>query len=176
MTRFLMRHERYKLAEEQPLHFLDWRRANMSLLRKTLLEHGGLDENFTLGYFDDGDLGARLEAQGIKAFFLNNAYAYVWSPESLPALKARYYDMGYSLLKLTQKKKDPEIARRFNIAPSSLRYFAEALAMPFYLRACRHPGDRAQLLPRVYRGIFEHDLYTGFSDAQNKRPIRKHHH
>jgi glycosyltransferase involved in cell wall biosynthesis len=174
LTRFLMPQERYTLVENETLSFLDWRRANMSLSRKILLAHGGLDEKFSPGHFDDSDLGVRLAEHGIKAYFVDNAYAYAWRPESLITLRSRYYNIGYSLQRLVEKTQSREIYQRYDIAPSRLRHLGEVIAMPFYLRACRHPKDRALFFPRLYKRIFSNDIYTGYTDAQKNRPPRQH--
>jgi len=154
-----------ELAENKPLPWHTWRRANMSIPRDVFLGAGGFDTAFSFAQFSDAELGWRLSRQGVQAFHAPEAHAYVFLPTRLEQERHRQYAKGYSLHTLAQRTGDRALLARYDLdGPRACGRF-DALLMPFFVRACLRMGEDSRLVARLYPRILRHDLCRGFMDA-----------
>ncbi len=175
LTKLFTPEKRPPPPSDQPLHFLDWRRENISIPKKLLLSAGGFDETFHFPEFDDSELAHRLTLQGVQAHFAKNALAYIWRPATFSSLRGLYYAKGYSLFALVEKTRSADIFSKYPLMGSPVQRTWNRLVVPFYIRACkRHTAD-TPLFNRLYKRILRHDISAGYHDARKGRRPRPRH-
>ena len=172
-TRWVMPEESFEMREDEPLPFLDWRGANISISKDLLLDAGGLDESFAYPLFDDAELGWRLGKLGVHGYFAPAAYAYIWRQTDFAAERRRHYAKGYALHRLARATQPPPIFKRYRVERDSLGNRFETFMAPFWARMCMKANKDSPLFMRLYRRVLRYDLYHGFQDARRGRPPRE---
>jgi len=165
LTRWFLPEERRSFPPDSLLSFLDWRFHNTSLPREAILEAGGFDEGYSLGFFEDRDLAWRLIRKGMRGHFLENANAYIWRSAQIATERRRFFFKGYSLHRLARKTNPREVLARYRITRSALRRLYESLLTPYYARGQTASDGDIRVLGRFYRHILLHELARGYEAA-----------
>ncbi|MCD4784196.1 MAG: glycosyltransferase [Candidatus Eremiobacteraeota bacterium] len=96
------------------LYFLT---GNASALRKTLVDVGIFDEDFTGYGHEDLELGYRLEKAGVEIYYNKDAVNYHWHPVEFEQECERRLLAGISTVRFYKKHKDPAIKLKLGWNP-----------------------------------------------------------
>jgi len=171
LTRWFMPEERRSFPPDALLPFLDWRFHNASMPRQAVVDAGGFDEGFSLGFFEDRDLAWRLLAKGLRGHYLPAAAAYIWRGSSVTAERRRFFFKGYSLYRLARQTNPREVLERYRLRRSTLLRLYESLLIPYYARNRAHDETDIRVHGRFYRHVLQHELARGYEAAcRGKNP------
>ncbi|MBX7255837.1 MAG: glycosyltransferase, partial [Candidatus Hydrogenedentes bacterium] len=156
---------RRNFLKDQPLRFLDWRLWNLSLPRNLLIEAGGFDEEFSVSGLDDIELANRLEQQGLRGYYCDDACAYLWMPLNLEEQRRRYYAEGHTLPRVMEKTQSDMVRNRY-LGPLRWGLPGPAQVMlPVYRRACMLLASNTRPFGYMCRRILMHAMREGYRDA-----------
>ncbi|MCL4693194.1 MAG: glycosyltransferase family 2 protein [Candidatus Hydrogenedentes bacterium] len=154
----------------QPLSFIDWRAWNLSLPRVAVSETGGFDESFLHSGLEDVELAWRLEAQGVRGFYGDDATAYLWCPVTQDDERCRYYAEGYSLRMLLDKTHADVIQNRL-LRPYQGRLIGpERVLVSIYRRLCGALAPDTGCFRFMFRRTLIHSFLKGYEDAAAGNP------
>ena len=149
----------------QPLRFIDWRIWNLSLPRAAVLESNGFDESFIHPGLEDVELAWRLESQGVRGYYSDDATAYLWCPVTANDERRRYYAEGYSLRMLLEKTREDVVRNRMLRPLQSRLNFPERILVSIYRRLCNSLASDTRCFRFVHRRILVHSFLRGYQDA-----------
>lgn len=95
--------------QRKKLSWLYFLTGNASAHKKTLIDVGMFDEDFTGYGHEDLELGYRLEKAGIDIYYNKDAVNYHWHPVEFEQECKRRFLAGISTVRFYQKHKDPAI-------------------------------------------------------------------
>lgn len=172
LTRWFLPEERRTFPPDYLLPYLDWRFHNTSLPRQRILDAGGFDEGYSLGFFEDRDLAWRLIADGLRGHYVDHAPAYIWRPSQLAQERRRYFFKGYSLFRLAEKTRAADVFSRYRVKRGALRRFYQSVLIPYQSRPHDEQGGDIRVLGRFYRLALQHELARGYEAAHRGKIAR----
>lgn len=154
----------------QPLSFIDWRAWNLSLPRSSMLKVGGFDESFLHSGLEDIELAWRLEEDGVRGFYNDDATAYLWCPVSREEEQQRYYSEGYSLPMVLDKTRADVVRNRLLRPYQSGFNGPESILISLYRKWCGTLAADTHCFRFMFRRILIHSYLEGYKDALAGRP------
>lgn len=101
----------------EKLSWLYFLTGNASAKKKTLIEAGMFDEDFTGYGHEDLELGYRLEKMGVKIYYNKDAVNYHWHPVEFEEECGRRFLAGISTVRFYNKHKDQAIKLKLGWNP-----------------------------------------------------------
>jgi len=159
-------------GRNRAINALHWRSHNLSIARSLFIDTGGFDEAYSIGGLFDVDLAWRLAREGIAGYYQHNATAYALRAADINSEQRRHYAMGYSLHRLMEKTKSPEVWQHFMGSHQALRYGAAGLMLMPRLRMCHMLSQNTGLFEKMFNKVLRHRCVQGYRDARSGRPPR----
>ncbi len=151
--------------------------ANLSLPRQLLLDVGGFDEDFIVG-FEDAELGIRLAEAGVPLLYAEQAVVWHHHSPTLAAFAARQERFGESAVIFARKRPDyPDVVRLSRLPRAgTVRGLAKALGVNVVtLPMLAAVGKLCEAL-RLYRAaalmysqVLSYHYYRGVRRALRRR-------
>lgn len=151
--------------------------ANLSLPRQLLVDVGGFDEDFVVG-FEDAELGIRLAEAGVPLLYAEQAVVWHYHSPTLAAFAARQERFGESAVIFAHKRPDyPDVVRLSRLPRAgTLRGLAKALTVNIVtLPLLAAMGKLCEAL-RLYRAaalmysqVLSYHYYRGVRRALRRR-------
>ncbi len=136
--------------------------GNASVQRKTLLEVGMFDEDFTGYGHEDLELGYRLLQAGLSIRYNPDAINYHWHPVPFPEQCDKMHLAGRSTVRFYQKHRDWKIPLVMGWNPLSLSVHSLIRACPVLYRWLWNLADRLHLAREI---VLQYHYVSGIKTA-----------
>ncbi|MFH0802162.1 MAG: glycosyltransferase [bacterium] len=141
------------------LYFLT---GNASAPKKTLLEAGMFDENFTGYGHEDLELGYRLIKKGLSIHYNPAAVNYHWHPVGFEERCQKMRLAGRSTVRFYNKHRDPSIKPSLGWNPLSLFWHSLLPEKGWVLSACLRKADTSHFCSEI---VLQHHYLSGIKEA-----------
>lgn len=119
--------------------------GNAMAPRKTLLDVGMFDENFTGYGHEDIELGYRIEKSGIPIFYNCEAVNYHWHFVEFEEQCKKMYLAGISTVRFYNKHRDPQIKFRLGYTALSMLFYRSFSPNGSVVKFCRNRRNSSTL-------------------------------